>query len=83
MYFFLSGSSSITSGCCGVPIRPNSNGVVFAIIVSCKGVCIVERVVNFLFSFGAVLTLFLTVYHLGIHTILVGVISLLLVGLAV
>ena len=65
MYVFLLGSSSITAGCCGVPIRPNLNGVVFAIIVACTGLCIAKRVVNFLFSFGAVLTLFLARLSLG------------------
>ena len=64
MYFFL-GSSSITSGFCGVPVRPNFNGVVFAMIVACTGSFIAERVVNFLFSFGAVLTLFLARISLG------------------
>ena len=65
MYVFLLGSSSITSCCCGVPIRPNLNGVVFVIIVACTGSCIAERVVNFIFSFGTVLTLFLARLSLG------------------
>ena len=65
VYVFLLGSSSITSGCCGVPIRPNLNGVVFAIIVACTSSCIAECVLNFLFSFGAVLTLFFARLSLG------------------
>ena len=65
MYIFLLVSSSITAGCCGVTIRPNLNGVVFAISVACTGSCIAERVVNFLFSFGDVLTLFFARLSLG------------------
>ena len=48
-----------------MPVRPNFNGVVFAMIVACTGSFIAERVVNFLFSFGAVLTLFLASLSLG------------------
>ena len=65
MYVFLLGSSSITAGCCGVTIRPNLDGVVLAIIVVCTGLCVAERVMNFLFCFGAVLTLFLVRLSLG------------------
>ena len=83
VYALLSGSSYITAGCCGVPICPNLANVVFSIGVACTGLCIVECVLNFLFSFGAVLTLFLARYPLGIHTNLVGVIFLVQVGLAV
>ena len=62
---FLLGSPSITADCCGVPIRPNLNGVVFAIIFACTGSFIAECVLNFLFSFGAILTLFLARLSLG------------------
>ena len=48
-----------------VPIRLNLNGVVFANIIACTGSCIAECVLNFLFSFGAVLTLFLARLYLG------------------
>ena len=65
MYVFLLGLYSITAGCCGVPIRPNLNGVVFGISVACTGACIAERVVNFLFSFGTVLTVFIARLSLG------------------
>ena len=65
VYALLSGYSSITAGCCGVPIRPNLDGVVLAIIVACTGLCIAEHVVNFFFSFGAVLTLFFARLSLG------------------
>ena len=65
VYVLLSGSSSITSGSCGVPIRPNLAGVVFVINVACTGLCIAECVLNFLFSFGGVLTLFLARLPLG------------------
>ena len=65
VYVFILCSSSITAGCCGVPIRLNLDGVVLAIIVSCTGSCIAERVVNFLLSFGVVLTLFLARLSLG------------------
>ena len=58
VYVILSGLS-ITSGCCGVPIRPNLAGVVFGIGFVCSGLCIAECVLDFIFSFGAVLTLFL------------------------
>ena len=40
-------------------IRPNFSGVVFGIGVACTGLCIAECVLNFLLTFGAVLTLFL------------------------
>ena len=65
VYVFLLGSSSITTGLYGVTIRPNFNGVVFAIIVACTGFCVSEHVVNFLFYFGSVLTLFLARLSLG------------------
>ena len=51
--------SSITAGCCGVPIWPNLAIVVFSIGDACTGSCIAACVLNFLFSFGAFLTLFL------------------------
>ena len=59
VYVLLSGLSSITSDCCGVPIWPNLAGVVFGIGVACTSSFIAECVLDFLFSFGAVLTLFL------------------------
>ena len=65
VYVLLLGSSSITAGCCGVPIRTNLAGAVFGIGVACTGLCISECVLNFLFSFGAVLTLFLARLSLG------------------
>ena len=40
-------------------------GVVFGIGVACTGSCIAECVLNFLFSFGAVLTLFLACLSIG------------------
>ena len=48
-----------------MPICPNLAGVVFGIGVACTGSCIAECVLNFLFSFGAVLTLFLARLPLG------------------
>ena len=65
VYVFLLGLSSITSGCCGVPIQPNLDGAVLAIIVACTGSCIAEHVVNFLLYFGTVLALFLARLYLG------------------
>ena len=65
VYVFLLGASSITTGCCGVPIRSNLDSVVLVIIVACTGSCIDECVVNFLFSFGAFLNLFLARLSLG------------------
>ena len=65
VYIFLLGSSSIISGCYGVPIRPKFNGVVLAIIVACTGSCIAEHVVNFLIYFGTVIALFLARLYLG------------------
>ena len=65
VYIFLLGSSSITSGCCGVPIRPKFNGVVLAVIVAYTGSCIAEHVVDFLLYFGTVLALFLARLYLG------------------
>ena len=83
VYVFISVSSSITAGCCGVPIRKNLNGVDFGIIVACTGLCIAKRVVDFSFLLAPLSPFFSPVYLLGVHTILVCVISLLLVGLAV
>ena len=40
VYVFLLGLSSITAGCCGVPIRPNLECVVLDIIVVCTGLCL-------------------------------------------
>ena len=65
MYGLFSGSSSVTAGCCGVPIRPNLAGVVLVIGDACIGSCIADCVLIFLFSFGAVLTLFLARLPLG------------------
>ena len=65
VYVLLLGSSSITAGCCGVPIRPNLAGVVFGIGVACTGLCISECVLNFLFYFSAVITLFIDRLYLG------------------
>ena len=65
VYVLLSGSSSITAGCCGVPIRTNLAGVVLFIGVDFTGSCIAECVLYFLFSFGAVLALFIARLPLG------------------
>ena len=65
VYVVLLGSSSITAGCCGVPIRPNLTCGVFSIGVACTGLCTAECVLNFLFYFGAILTLFLARLSLG------------------
>ena len=65
VYVLILGSASITAGCCGVPIQPNLNGVVFAIIVTCIGLCIAECVWIFFSFFGADLTLFLVCLSLG------------------
>ena len=65
VYVFLFGSYYITAGCCGVPIWPYLNGVVFTIIVACTGSCISKCFLNFLFSFGAVLALFLARLSFG------------------
>ena len=48
-----------------MPIRPNLKSVVFAIIVACTGLCIAECVLNFLISFGTILTLFPACLSLG------------------
>ena len=65
MYVVLLGSSSITPGCCGVSICPNLTCGVFAIGVACTGLCTAKCVLNFLFYFGAILTLFLARLSLG------------------
>ena len=65
VYVLLSGLSFITAGCCGVLIRPNLAGVVFGIGVACTGLCISECVLNFIFYFSAVITLFIARLYLG------------------
>ena len=60
---FFSVSSSITAGCCGVPIRPNVAGVFSGTGDVCIGSCIVACV--FFCFFDAVLTLVLARLPLG------------------
>ena len=49
VYGLFSVSSSITAGCCGVPILPNLAGVFFGIGDVGTGSCISACVLNFLF----------------------------------
>ena len=65
VYGIFSVSFSITAGFCGVPIRPNLAGVFSGIGDACTGSCIAAYVLDFLFSFGAILTLFFARLSLG------------------
>ena len=65
VYGLFQASSSITSGCCGVPIRPNLVGVFSGIGDACTVLCIAACALNLLFLFGDVLALFLACLPLG------------------